>query len=146
MKLLKVKTKGQKRVGRGPGSGKGFHTTGRGQKGQKARGRIHILFEGMKVRKSLLKRLPLRRGKDKFKAHPKPIAIDLSLLNLVQGTKVDLEALVKAGIVKENDAREFGVKILGNAKSAKLDRKFEVALPTSKKAAEAITKSGGKVI
>lgn len=51
------------------GSGKGSHTSGRGQKGQRSRSRIGILFEGMKMKKSLLKRLPLMRGKGKF--HPK---------------------------------------------------------------------------
>jgi ribosomal protein L15 len=67
--LPKVVSKRKKRVGRGMGSGKGSHTVGRGQKGQKSRGKINVLFEGMKVRKSLLKRLPLLRGKGKF--HPK---------------------------------------------------------------------------
>ena len=69
MNLPKVVTKSKKRVGRGRGSGKGGHTVGRGQKGQKTRGKIAVLFEGMKVKKSLLKRLPLARGKGKF--HPK---------------------------------------------------------------------------
>lgn len=50
------------------GSGKGSHTSGRGQKGQKSRGKIHVLFEGMKMKKSLLKRLPLMRGKGKFRS------------------------------------------------------------------------------
>lgn len=67
--LPKVVAKSKKRVGRGMGSGKGSHTSGRGQKGQKSRGTIGVLFEGMKVRKSYLKRLPLIRGKGKF--HPK---------------------------------------------------------------------------
>lgn len=67
--LPKVVAKSKKRIGRGMGSGKGSHTVGRGQKGQKTRGTIGVLFEGMKMRKSLLKRLPLLRGKGKF--HPK---------------------------------------------------------------------------
>ncbi len=67
--LPRVVAKSKKRVGRGMGSGKGSHTVGRGQKGQKTRGKINVLFEGMKVRKSFLKRLPLLRGKGKF--HPK---------------------------------------------------------------------------
>lgn len=69
IKLPKVIKKGKKRVGRGMGSGKGSHTVGRGQKGQKTRRKIHVLFEGMKMKKSLLKRLPKMRGKGKF--HPK---------------------------------------------------------------------------
>lgn len=62
-KIVKSKLK---RLGRGMGSGKGSHTASRGQKGQKSNGDIHILFEGMKVKKSLLKRLPKLRGKGKF--------------------------------------------------------------------------------
>lgn len=66
IRLPKVNEKKNKRLGRGMGSGKGSHTTGRGQKGQKSKGKIHVLFEGMKMKKSLLKRLPLIRGKGKF--------------------------------------------------------------------------------
>ncbi|KKU09324.1 MAG: 50S ribosomal protein L15 [Candidatus Woesebacteria bacterium GW2011_GWB1_45_5] len=69
MNLPKVVMKSKKRVGRGIGSGRGGHTSGRGQKGQRSRGKIGILFEGVKTKKSLLKRLPLMRGKGKF--HPK---------------------------------------------------------------------------
>lgn len=68
IKLPKIKTKSKKRLGRGIGSGKGGHTSSRGQKGQKSRGSINILFEGMKMKKSLIKRLPLQRGKGKFKS------------------------------------------------------------------------------
>lgn len=60
-----------KRLGRGYGSGKGGHTSGRGQKGQKSRTKIHILFEGLKVKKSTLKKFPLLRGKGKFLAKAK---------------------------------------------------------------------------
>jgi len=66
IRLPKVVMSKRKRLGRGMGSGKGSHTSGRGQKGQKSRGGIHVLFEGVKTKKSLLKRLPLMRGKGKF--------------------------------------------------------------------------------
>jgi ribosomal protein L15 len=68
MNLLKTVAKSKKRFGRGMGSGKGSHTSSRGQKGQKSRGSIGVLFEGMKVKKSFFKRLPLNRGKGKFHA------------------------------------------------------------------------------
>lgn len=55
------------------GSGKGSHTSSHGQKGQKSRGKIHVLFEGMKMKKSLLKRLPLMRGKGKFHSRKKKV-------------------------------------------------------------------------
>jgi ribosomal protein L15 len=60
-----------KRLGRGYGSGKGGHTSSRGQKGQKTRATIHILFEGLKVKKSTIKKFPLLRGKGKFRAKPR---------------------------------------------------------------------------
>ena len=61
----------KKRVGRGYGSGKGGHTVGRGQKGQKTRRKLNILFEGLKVKKSFIKRLPKTRGRGKFKPKKK---------------------------------------------------------------------------
>ena len=66
--LPAIVQRGKKRSGRGIGSGKGGHTSSRGQKGQKVRGRIHPLFEGTKVKKSIIQRLPLQRGKGKMKS------------------------------------------------------------------------------
>ncbi len=138
MKLLKVVTRGKKRLGRGIGSGKGGHTSGRGQKGQKSRGKIGILFEGVKVKKSLLRRLPVVRGKDKFKAGKKPLIVNLEILNILPaGTTVNLETLAKAGIIREEDGREFGVKILGKGK---LNKKLKIELPMSKSVAKRIGK------
>lgn len=119
-----------KRLGRGYGSGKGGHTSGRGQKGQKARTDIHILFQGLKVKKSTLKRLPLLRGRGKFNAKHKPIEIKiLSLKDLKKGTKVNLALLIKMNLVTKKEAYEFGVKVLGKS-DFKKDLIFEV--PTSK--------------
>src|SRR3989337_4490477 len=99
-KLTKIVTRPAKRLGRGYGSGKGGHTSGRGQKGQKSRGHIGIMFEGLKIKKSLLKKLPLVRGKDKFKAHPKPIIVKMALLNLLPAkATVDIDLLAKEGLV-----------------------------------------------
>ncbi len=56
--LLKIKTKGLRRLGRGVGSGRG-KTSGRGTKGQKARGKIPLNFTGAMA---LYKKLPRRRG------------------------------------------------------------------------------------
>lgn len=140
--LPKVIKNRKKRVGRGYGSGKGGHTVGRGQKGQKVRGKINILFEGVKVKKSLLRRLPLRRGKMKFSAKTKPVIVNLDVLNLMpKGSKVNFDSLIKAGIVKE-DARLNGVKVLGRGK---LTKPLDVLLPTSKSASRKIIKAGGSV-
>lgn len=141
--LPKVKTKNKKRVGRGYGSGRGGHTSGRGSKGQKARGKVHILFEGTKIKKSLIRRLPIRRGKAKFKPQEKPLIVNLELLEaLPEGTEVGIESLAKAGIVDLGDAKAVGVKILGRGK---LTKKLKVKLPTSAAAAARIKKAGGSV-
>ncbi|MCJ7804519.1 50S ribosomal protein L15 [Patescibacteria group bacterium] len=143
--LTKTTQKGKKRVGRGYGSGKGGHTVGRGSKGTKARGKVGLLFEGTKVKKSLLKRLPLRRGKGKLKSlKQKPLIVNLKHLNLLnKGTLVNVENLVKAGLVEEKQARLWGVKILGDGE---LKVALKVALPCSSSAQEKIKKAGGEVV
>jgi large subunit ribosomal protein L15 len=142
--LPKVVARRKKRVGRGYGSGKGGHTVGRGQKGQKSRSKVHVLFEGVKVKKSLLRRLPLQRGKGRFKAKTKPLVVNLEALNLLKdGSKVNVESLAKAGVVKLVDAKELGVKILGKGK---LTKKLTVSVPISKSAAKKIKAAGGKVV
>lgn len=132
-----------KRIGRGYGSGKGGHTVGRGQKGQKARGKIGVIFEGLKVKKSLLKKLPLGRGKGRFASGKKPVIIKLSLLNLLPAkSNVDLALLVKQGIVNKEDGETLGVKILGDGELAK---EMTILVPISKSAARAVEKAGGRV-
>lgn len=141
--LVKIKTKTKKRVGRGYGSGKGGHTVGRGMKGQKSRNKMGVLFEGVKMKKSLIKRLPLKRGKGKFKAKNNPIIVKLDYLNMFKaGSKISLDALIKEGVVAADDAKNFGVKILGNGG---LKKKLTVMVPISKSARKKVEKAGGKV-
>lgn len=138
-RLPRIISKEAKRIGRGYGSGKGGHTVGRGQKGQKARNKIGILFEGLKVKKSLRKRLPLKRGKNKFKARKKPLIVNLSVLNLLPaGSTVNLDLLVKHGIVAKDDANRYGVKILGGGK---LTKKLIIDLPMSKSARKKVAEN-----
>lgn len=140
--LPKIVKKSDKRVGRGIGSGKGGHTVGRGQKGQKSRGNLGVLFEGIKMKKSFIKKLPLRRGRGKFGPKNKPIIINFSDLDfLPQGTKVDLDFLIKQGIVDSREAKDFGVKVLGGGK---LSKKLSIDLPMSKSAAKRLLEFGGK--
>ncbi len=134
----------KKRVGRGYGSGKGGHTVGRGQKGQKTRNKVGVMFEGVKVKKSFMKRLPLRRGKGKFKSKDKPIIVKLKYLNLLPASsKVDIGMLVEKGIVNKSDAEKYGVKILGDGD---VKKKLTIFLPISKSAAKRIEKAGGKIV
>lgn len=143
IRLSKSKTRGKKRVGRGMGSGKGSHTVGRGQKGQKTRRKIHPLFEGTKTKKSLIQRLPLLRGKGKLKSlRTRPIIIDVARLEVLPvGTKVNIEVLIKHGLVGKEAVRA-GVKILGNTK---INKKLVVSLPISSQARRTIESAGGTI-
>lgn len=134
--LPKVVHTKSKRLGRGYGSGKGGHTSGRGQKGQKARGSVGILFEGLKVKKSLIHRLPMLRGMNRFKAGVKPVVITLDMLNkLPAGSEVTIDTLAQAGLISKAEAKRRGVKILG---TGKLTKKLTVSVPMSKSAQESI--------
>jgi len=143
-KLSKTVQKSQKRVGRGYGSGRGGHTAGRGQKGQKSRGKVPLYFEGTAMRKSLIRRLPMMPGKGKNSSHQTgPIIVNLKHLNLLKDkTVVNLVSLARAGIVDAKIAKQQGVKILGDGE---LKSALTVQLPTSKSAAKKIVKAGGKV-
>ena len=142
-KLTTVIHKGKKRLGRGYGSGKGGHTAGRGQKGQKTRKKLGLMFEGVKVKKSFIKRLPFLRGKGRFSAQIKPLPLSLEALQeLPSGTILNEEYLIKEGFVKKSDISKKGVKVLGNYN---LTKKLTVDLPVSKKAREKIIEAGGNV-
>lgn len=135
--LLKTNDISKKRLGRGLGSGRG-KTGGRGSKGQKARGKIPVGFVGSLP---LYKKLPLRRGLGNVKITSKLKPISLSLLNKVSPKSiVDLEQLLKFGIIKPKDAKQ-GVKILGG----KIEKALTLKLPTSASAKKEIEKNGGKI-
>lgn len=141
--LSKLSARTKKRLGRGRGSGKGGHTAGRGQKGQKSRGKVHLIFEGTKIKKSLLKRLPLLRGKGKLKPHSQSVVVNLKFLNLLPaGSLVDVKTLIERKITGE-EARIWGVKILGEGE---LQVPLTVVLPVSEGAKKKIIKAGGRVI
>jgi len=142
--LKKTTTRQKKRVGRGYGSGKGGHTSGRGAKGQKARGKVPLYFEGTAMRKSLVRRLPMLRGKLRFKSlKKKPIIFNLKHLNLLpKNSTVDNQSLIKHGLLPE-EAKNHPVKILGDGE---LKHPLKIALPVSKSAAKKIAKAGGKII
>lgn len=139
--LQKITTKPTRRLGQGHGSGR-VKTSGRGTKGQNARSNRALSFEGGAL--PLIKRLPFRRGKGKNKIFKnKPVVVNIKALNLLKaGEIVDLKTLIASRIVNEKDAKEYGVKILGDGE---VKNKLIIKLPISKKAAEKIIKRGGKV-
>lgn len=139
--LVKITKRGKKRLGQGHGSGRG-KTAGRGTKGQKAKGNIPLSFEGGAL--TIIKRLPFMRGKGKNKSFKKrPIVLNVKVLNLLKkGAVVDLKTLIAAHIVKIDEAKIYGVKILGDGK---ISIPLTVKLPVSKGARKKIEAAGGKV-
>mgnify|MGYP001568671822 CR=1 FL=1 len=139
--LTKITKTRKKRLGQGHGSGRG-KTAGRGTKGQKAKGKIPLSFEGGAL--TLIKRLPFMRGKGKNKAFKKgPIIVNVKVLNLLKkGTIVDVKSLIESQIVDADYAKKHGVKILGDGD---LSVSLIVKLPVSKGALKKILKAGGKV-
>jgi large subunit ribosomal protein L15 len=137
----KLKTKSKKRVGQGHGSGRG-KTAGRGTKGQKARNKVAIYFEGGAL--PLTKRLPFLRGKGRNRSfQEKAYVLNVQALNVFpKDTQVTIEALAQKGIIELESAKQKGVKILGDGE---LGVALIVKLPVSKGAAEKIKKAGGTV-
>ena len=130
--------KARTRVGRGAGSGLG-KTSGRGQKGQKARtGYSHKFgFEGGQL--PLYRRLP-KRGFSNAQFKVRYATINLSDLNKFESDAlVTPELLKEMGLVKKG---LDGIKVLGKGT---LDKKLTVrAHKFSDTAKEAIEKLGGK--
>lgn len=128
----------KKRLGRGPGSGLG-KTSGKGHKGQKARtgGKVAPGFEGGQM--PLYKRLPKRGFKNPFRVEYNAINLD-SLNRFPEGSTVTVEALKKAGLVKQP---KCPVKLLARGT---LEKPLTVAVDRYSQAArDAIQKAGGKI-
>jgi large subunit ribosomal protein L15 len=129
--------KERNRVGRGIGSGNG-KTSGRGQKGQKARsgGGVRPGFEGGQT--PLFQRLP-KRGFTNINRKEYAI-VNLEKLNRFEdGTEVTPELLLETGVVSKLKA---GIKVLGKGT---IEKKLTVkAHKFSSSAKEAIEAAGGK--
>lgn len=132
----------RKRIGRGPGSGKG-KTSGGGHKGDKARGHTKVGFEGGQT--PTHRRLPQMRGTPGHnvgmsRSNKTEYAIvNLSLLERFDaGTTVTPELMREQGIINASD---LNIKILG---SGDLTKKLTVhAHHFSKSAMEKIAALGG---
>jgi len=141
LQLDKIKAKSKRRLGQGHGSGR-VKTAGRGTKGQKARNKVAIYFEGGAL--PLTKRLPFLRGKGRNRSlQVKRYILNVSALNVFpKGTVVTLETLAKQGMIELESIKKSGVKILGDGE---LQTALTVKLPVSKGAEEKIKKAGGTV-
>jgi len=138
MKLHELEGTRQKRnrVGRGMSSGSG-KTSGRGQKGQKARSKVRVGFEGGQT--PLFQRLP-KRGFTNINRKEYAI-VNLDALNLFEDdTEITPELLLEEGVVSNLKA---GLKVLGRGV---VEKKLTVkAHKFSASAKEAIEAAGGKI-
>lgn len=136
----------EKRVGRGASSGYG-KTSGRGQKGQKARGKVKSWFEGGQT--PIFKLFP----KSGFKNTSALRLNELNLFRIVEfikdgrlqlkeGEVLDMRMMKKSGLITGNF--RDGVKILANGKE-RLDFPIKIeATRASAEAIRAIEKAGGE--
>jgi len=133
--------KKKRRIGRGPGSGKGGTST-RGHKGAKSRSgyKEKVGFEGGQM--PLQRRVPKGGFKNINRVEYK--AINVAVLEALAEKnsldKITVADLLQAGMVRKNQL----VKILGQGQ---LSHKLEVeAHAFSKKAEEIITAAGGSIV
>lgn len=129
----------RKRVGRGPGSGKG-KTAGKGHKGQKARTGHHGMpawFEGGQM--PLQRRVPKRGFKNPFRKEY--AVVNLRDLGRVDGDEVTPDTLGESGLVGKGT--RLPIKVLGDGE---VDRKLTVRAHAVSAAARAkIEAAGGSV-
>lgn len=138
--LTKI-TKGRsKRVGRGAGSGKGMHTSGRGQKGQTSRAGYHRKrgFEG--GQRKLQRGLPLLKKLDR-----KPVeeTVTVSISKILDKGVYEIDSKVLATMTKS-----VKYKLVGSSDNAKYDLKKVVVksgVPMSASLKEKVVAAGGKV-
>ena len=145
LKPAKGSISNKKRIGRGNASGQG-RTAGKGHKGYKSRsgagGKLH--FEGGQM--PLMRRLPKRgmkiftKQRRKLKANQYKI-VNLDLLDKFNVKKIDIDFLVKNGIVNNN---KVCVKVLS---MGEIKKPIEIsAHKFSENAIKKIEKAGGKAI
>ena len=124
------------RKGRGESAGKG-KTAGRGTKGTKARGKVHLFFEGGQM--PLIRRVPKLKG---FTPPNRKVygAINVGKLDELEGDDFGPEDLRAAGIVRKRDEL---IKVLGGGE---IKRRVTVrAHAVSETARSKIEAAGGTV-
>ena len=145
LKPAKGSISNKKRIGRGNASGQG-RTAGKGHKGYKSRsgagGKLH--FEGGQM--PLMRRLPKRgmkiftKQRRKLKANQYKI-VNLDLLEKFNVKKIDIDFLVKNGIINNDNVH---IKILS---MGEIKKPIEIsAHKFSENAIKKIEKAGGKAI
>lgn len=136
-------TQRKKRIGRGPGSGKG-KTGGRGIKGQKSRSGVAIKgYEGGQM--PLYQRLP-KRGFNNINSKTYSV-VNLGLIQkFIDAKKIDVkkditeDALIESGLVRR---KKDGIRVLAKGE---ITSKVTINVTgASKGAIEAVEKAGGSL-
>jgi large subunit ribosomal protein L15 len=98
--------KPRKRVGRGEGSGRG-KTAGRGTKGTRARGEVHVFFEGGQM--PITRRIPKLKG---FTPPNRTVygGVNVGDLTAIEGSEIGPDEIRSAGLVHKRDKL---IKVLG---------------------------------
>ncbi len=138
--VKKITTRQSKRLGRGYGSGKGGHTSSRGQKGQRARtgSKVPLWFEGGSL--PLSKRIPMWRGKGRFKSLISTAELTMSDLNKIELTDITLDSLKLNRII---DKRFKRAKVISKGK---LNKKVNLkGIGVSESARKEIEALGGVI-
>jgi large subunit ribosomal protein L15 len=143
--LKKITSKQAKRVGRGIGSGVGGHTTGRGAKGDNVRGHGKLTFDGSKIKKGWLKRLPFLRGKHRLLPKEDTIIINFAQISkwFNSGDTVDKKSVFQKVARANRKDLTKKIKVLS---TGEIDKKLVFkGVELSKKATAKVLASGGKI-
>ena len=128
-----------KRIGRGFASGDG-KTSGRGQKGQRARSKVAIWFEGGQM--PLHRRLAKRGFTNIFAKEYTVVRLDKIAANFESGAEVNAKSLLENGVIDK--VAKDGIKILGNGE---IDKSLNITATKFTKSAKAkIEAAGGSAI
>lgn len=134
--ITKISDRSKKRLGRGYGSGKGGHTSSRGQKGQKSRtgSKVPLWFEGGSL--PLSKRIPMWRGKGRFESLIACAELTFDDLNKIELTDITIDSLKLNRII---DKRFKRVKVISKGKlNKKVNLKGIGVSASAKKEIEAL--------
>jgi large subunit ribosomal protein L15 len=142
-RLLVINKNNIKRVGRGIGSGKGGHYSGRGGKGHTARtgGKTPLWFEGGQL--SFVRRFPWQRGKSRFNSLKKFQEVQLSKVVAAGLTEVNRETLLKAKLIEDIKVAKSSIRLIG---AMKLTQKIQATgVEVSSTVRKSIEEAGGTV-
>ena len=142
--LSKTTSKTAKRRGRGYGSKAGGHTTGRGAKGDKVRGKSKLTFDGTKIKKGWIKRLPFLRGKRRLNSRASNLVFNLNQIEkwFKKDEIVSKEALIKkAHLPKSETTKNFKILSLGGITKSLTFKGLDLSKTTKR----LILKANGKI-